>query len=86
VLKVYLTAGSSLRAERRYKQLIAKGMDVTLPALLQEIANRDARDSQRAVAPLMQASDAVPLDTTQLTAEQAAEKIVAWVRERTGSA
>jgi 3-phosphoshikimate 1-carboxyvinyltransferase len=86
VLKVYLTAGSSLRAERRYKQLIAKGMDVTLPALLQEIANRDARDSQRAVAPLMQASDAVPLDTTELTAEQAAETIVAWVRERTGSA
>lgn len=84
LLKVYLTAGAEVRAERRYKQLIAKGMDVTLPALLQEIASRDARDSQRAVAPLQQASDALPLDTTRLTAEQAADRVVAWVRERAG--
>jgi 3-phosphoshikimate 1-carboxyvinyltransferase len=86
VLKVYLTAGAEVRAERRYKQLIAKGMDVTLPALLHEIASRDARDSQRAVAPLARAKDALPLDTTHLTAEQAADQVVAWVRQRAGSA
>ncbi|MEO8037918.1 MAG: bifunctional 3-phosphoshikimate 1-carboxyvinyltransferase/cytidylate kinase [Betaproteobacteria bacterium] len=85
-VKVFLTAGAEVRADRRYKQLIAKGMDVNLPALLQEIASRDARDSQRAVAPLKPASDALPLDTTRLTAEQAAAQIVAWVRQRTGNA
>lgn len=81
-LKVFLTATAEVRAERRYKQLIAKGMDVNLPALLQEIASRDERDSQRSVAPLKPASDALPLDTTELSAEAAANQVVAWVRQR----
>lgn len=80
--KVFLTATAEVRAERRYKQLIAKGMDVNLPALLQEIASRDERDSQRSVAPLKAASDALPLDTTELSAEEAANQVVAWVRQR----
>lgn len=84
--KVFLTATAEVRAERRYKQLIAKGMDVNLPALLQEIANRDERDSQRSVAPLRAASDALPLDTTELSAEEAANQVVAWVRQRSSSA
>ena len=80
--KVFLTATAEVRAERRYKQLIAKGMDVNLPALLHEIASRDERDSQRSVAPLKPASDALPLDTTELSAEEAANQVVAWVRQR----
>ncbi|MBX9961407.1 MAG: bifunctional 3-phosphoshikimate 1-carboxyvinyltransferase/cytidylate kinase [Burkholderiales bacterium] len=83
--KVFLTATAKVRAERRYKQLIAKGMDVNLPALLQEIASRDERDSQRSVAPLKAASDALPLDTTELSAEEAANQVVAWVRQRSSS-
>lgn len=84
--KVFLTATAEVRAERRYKQLIAKGMDVNLPALLQEIASRDERDSQRSVAPLKPASDALPLDTTELSAEEAANQVVTWVRQRIGNA
>lgn len=80
--KVFLTATAEVRADRRYKQLIAKGMDVNLPALLQEIASRDERDSQRSVAPLKPASDALSLDTTELSAEEAANQVVAWVRQR----
>lgn len=82
VSKVFLTATAEVRADRRYKQLIAKGMDVNLPALLQEIASRDERDSQRSVAPLKPASDALSLDTTELSAEEAANQVVAWVRQR----
>jgi 3-phosphoshikimate 1-carboxyvinyltransferase len=84
--KVFLTATAEVRAERRYKQLIAKGMDVNLPTLLQEIASRDERDSQRSVAPLKPASDALPLDTTELSAEEAANQVVTWVRQRISSA
>ena len=63
--KVFLTASAAERAERRYKQLKAKGLDVTLADLLHEIELRDARDASRAVAPLRAASDAVVIDTTE---------------------
>ncbi|HEU4857332.1 MAG TPA: (d)CMP kinase [Rhodanobacteraceae bacterium] len=62
--KVFLTASAAERAERRYKQLKAKGLDVTLASLLHEIELRDARDASRTVAPLRPAADAVVLDTT----------------------
>lgn len=62
--KVFLTASAAERAERRYKQLKAKGLDVTLAALLREIEARDARDAARPVAPLKPAPDAVLIDTT----------------------
>ena len=62
--KVFLTASPAERAERRYKQLKAKGLDVTLPSLLHEIEARDARDKSRTVAPLRPAADAVVIDTT----------------------
>lgn len=62
--KVFLTASPAERAERRYKQLKAKGLDVTLASLLHEIEARDARDASRAVAPLRPAADAVVIDTT----------------------
>ena len=62
--KVFLTASAAERAERRYKQLKAKELDVTLASLLHEIELRDARDASRAVAPLRPADDAVVIDTT----------------------
>src|SRR5437773_9562227 len=66
-LKVFLTASQEERAGRRYKQLIEKGISGTLESLLRDIRERDARDAERAVAPLAPASDAVILDTTGVT-------------------
>ena len=66
-LKVFLTASQGERAERRYKQLIEKGISSTLESLLRDIRERDARDAGRAVAPLAAAADAVFLDTTGMT-------------------
>src|SRR6185295_13076562 len=70
-LKVFLTASADERARRRYKQLIAKGISVTMDSLLRDIRERDARDSARATAPLKPAADAVILDTTDLTIDAA---------------
>jgi 3-phosphoshikimate 1-carboxyvinyltransferase len=70
-LKVFLTASAEARAERRYKQLIEKGLSANLPDLLLDLQQRDERDSQRGVAPLRQEEDARLLDTTELTIEQA---------------
>lgn len=66
VLKIYLTASPEERAMRRHKQLKQKGIDANLPELSVEIAERDARDSQRPVSPLKPAEDAVVIDTTGL--------------------
>lgn len=76
-LKVFLTASAAERAQRRYKQLKDKGSDVSLPALSREIAERDARDSTRAVAPLKPASDAAVIDSTALTIEQVVDRVLA---------
>jgi cytidylate kinase len=80
-LKVFLTADPNERAERRYKQLREKGIDVSLAALSREIVERDRRDSSRPVAPLRPAADARVLDSTGLTAEETTERVLAWVRE-----
>ncbi|PLW69764.1 (d)CMP kinase [Pseudohalioglobus lutimaris] len=69
-LKFFLTASAAERAERRYKQLILKGESVSLPRLLEDIKERDARDSSRAVAPLVPAEDAVVIDSTGADIEQ----------------
>jgi cytidylate kinase len=79
-LKVFLTAASEARAERRYKQLKGKGIAATLSDLLQDLRERDARDATRSVAPLKQCPDAHPLDTTAMSAEEAADIILAWFR------
>jgi len=81
-LKVFLTASAAARAQRRYKQLKDKGSDVSLPALSREIAERDLRDSTRAVAPLQPASDAVVIDSTDLTIEQVVERVLALGSQR----
>ena len=70
-----------MRAERRYKQLIDKGLSANLPDLLQDLKQRDERDSQRSVAPLRQEADARLLDTTNLTIEQAVNQVLAWRSE-----
>jgi 3-phosphoshikimate 1-carboxyvinyltransferase len=70
-LKIFLTASAQARAERRDKQLKAKGMDANIAALLQDIQARDARDMQRSSAPLQQVAGAALLDTTNMTIEQA---------------
>jgi cytidylate kinase len=76
-VKIYLTAGADERAQRRYKQLIGKGMGANMATLLQDIQARDDRDSGRAVAPLQMNSDASLLDTTNLSIEQAVEEVLA---------
>lgn len=80
-LKVFLTASAEARAERRYKQLIEKGFSANLADLLQDLRQRDERDSQRSVAPLRQEADAKLLDTTHLTIEQAVNQVLTWSRE-----
>jgi CMP/dCMP kinase len=70
VLKIFLTASVEERAQRRYKQLIGKGIGAILPDLLRELKERDRRDSQREVSPLLPAADAIVLDTTELTLDQ----------------
>lgn len=81
-LKIFLTASAEERAQRRYLQLKAKGDDVNLVSLLDEIQARDERDIQRAVAPLKPAADAIQLDSTELTIEQVLERILSEVALR----
>ncbi len=78
-LKVFLTASAQARAERRYKQLIEKGLPAKLGDLLQDLRERDARDTARSVAPLQKSTDAELLDTTDLTADEAVTAILSWV-------
>ena len=80
-LKVYLTASPEERARRRYKQLIRKGIDVSLPDLSEGIARRDERDANREVAPLEPADDARVLDSTGLSPEEVNARILDWLGE-----
>ena len=82
VLKVFVTASPGERAARRHKQLIAKGISVTIESLLREIAARDARDAGRTAAPLTAAPDAVRLDTTGVAPEASIASGLALCRER----
>jgi cytidylate kinase len=78
-VKIYLTASPEERAERRHKQLKEKGLDVNLPDLVREIAERDERDSQRAVAPLRPAEDATVIDTTGIDIDEVLSAVLAVV-------
>lgn len=82
-LKVFLTADLSTRAERRYKQLMEKGMYAKMPDVVEELRRRDERDSMRPVAPLRHYPDAVFLDTTGLSVDAAVDRVLAWWREKT---
>ncbi|WP_010465747.1 bifunctional 3-phosphoshikimate 1-carboxyvinyltransferase/cytidylate kinase [Acidovorax radicis] len=81
-LKVYLTASAACRAERRYKQLISKGFSASIEDLRADLEARDARDSTRSVAPLKPAQDALVLDNSTLTIDEAVEQVLAWWQER----
>ena len=81
-VKIFLTASAQERAKRRYNQLIEKGVSVSLSDLFEEIAERDKRDSNRSTAPLVAAVDAVELDTSNITAEQAAHRILDLFQNR----
>ncbi len=78
VLKVFLTATAAARAERRYKQLIAKGISAKLEDLLQDLQERDARDSSRGTAPLLVADGAKVLETSNLSIDQAVKTVLDW--------
>jgi cytidylate kinase len=81
-LKVFLTASVAARAERRYKQLIGKGFSAKMDDLLADLQARDARDMNRAVAPLAPAEDAYLLDTSNMTADEAIEQVLKWYAEK----
>ena len=81
-LKVFLTADATQRAERRYKQLISKGISANIDSLRADLAARDARDSSRAVAPLKPAQDALLLDNSQLSIDESVDKVLGWWQAR----
>jgi len=76
-VKLFLTATAEERARRRHKQLMEKGLSANMALLLQDIRERDARDSARAVAPLQKCADAIEIDTTAMTVAEAVSEILA---------
>ena len=78
-VKLYVTATDAVRAARRFAEMRARGEDVTEADVLAALRERDARDSQRAAAPLVAAEDAVMLDTTEMEIDEAAAQAIAVV-------
>jgi CMP/dCMP kinase len=81
-LKIFLTAGPEVRAQRRYNQLIEKGIAANLSALSRDLAERDARDANRAVAPLAPAPDSQVLDSSSLSVEAVADGVLQLWRDK----
>lgn len=81
-LKIYLTASPEERARRRYNQLKEKGFDANLPALVEDIRNRDKRDMGRQVAPLQPAEDALLIDSTEMTIDDVQHRVLDEARRR----
>ncbi len=81
-LKFFLTASAPERAERRYKQLMAKGESVTLPRLLVDIQERDERDSNRSVSPLVAAEDAIVIDSSATPINDVFERVMLEVKKK----
>jgi cytidylate kinase len=76
VLKIYLTASIEERARRRYKELLAKGGDVSLRGLMEQVRTRDVRDMSRDASPLVPAEDAVELDTSEQTIQEVTDTVL----------
>lgn len=81
-LKLFITASAQVRAQRRCNELLEKGRQVSFEQVLKDIQYRDEQDSNRAVAPLKMAEDAVLVDTTELSLEQSVAKVLSLIRER----
>ena len=81
-VKIFLTASPEARAERRYKELVEKGMDVKYEDILQDVITRDYNDTHRETSPLKPAEGCVMVDTTELDFEQSIEKIISVIKER----
>ncbi len=81
-VKLYVTASPEVRAERRFLELSAKGEDVTRDSVLADVRERDARDAGRSAAPMKPAEDAVLLDTSNLSVEEALDRAIAQVRSK----
>lgn len=79
-LKIYLTASVDTRANRRYKELKEKGLDVNLEEIKKEIEIRDYRDTNREIAPLRQVKEAILIDSSNLSIEEVVEKIISFVK------
>lgn len=80
-VKIFLTASAEERGQRRYKQLIEKGFNASLPALIEDIRTRDERDSNRAVAPLKPAQDAYEIDSTSMSIEEVCQTVLRLVQK-----
>jgi len=81
-LKIFLVSDVAVRAQRRYKQLIDKGISATFTNLLDDLSARDARDANRAAAPLKAAPDAITLDSSTLTVDETVARVMTLWRER----
>jgi CMP/dCMP kinase len=81
-IKVYLTASAATRAERRYKQLMEKGIDVNIRQITSEIEARDCRDKERTIAPLAQAEDALFIDSSAMTIDEVIAQVLSLVPQR----
>ena len=81
-VKLYVTASTEIRAERRFKELTAKGIETSYETVFQDMADRDARDSGREASPLKPAADAIHFDTSDLNSDTAFEKAVEVVRSK----
>jgi cytidylate kinase len=79
--KLYVTASADVRAKRRFDELLAKGMDVTLVDVLADVQARDTRDRERVEAPLVAAVDAVVIDTSDLSIDAAVAAAIAAIEE-----
>jgi cytidylate kinase len=83
-VKFFVTASDDVRAQRRHKELVDSGHDVTVETVLADLRERDARDSARAAAPMIAAEDAITLDTSEMTIEAAVKAAVDIVTDKTG--
>lgn len=81
-VKIFLTASALVRADRRYRELLEKGQKVLYPKVLEEVLQRDQQDSQREIAPLRQAPDAMKLDSTGMNADEVTERVIKLVRDK----
>ncbi len=84
-LKVFLTATADVRAQRRYKQLMEKGIPANIDSLRNDLIERDRRDTQRKEAPLVPAEDALTLDTSDLGIDETVERILNWFAQRSNN-